>query len=141
MDKLSTLNLTAEIVSAHVSKNNVAANDLPAFIAATYNALANAGQVQEVVVGEKLEPAVSIRSSVKNDVIICLECGRKFKSLKRHLTADHNLGPAAYRLRWGLKDDYPFVAPAYAQMRREMAIKIGLGSKRSPKAGRPKKSG
>jgi len=125
------LTLVADIVSAQVSHNSVSANDLPALIQSVYGSLAKLGEAQAPV-EEKREPAVSIRSSVKQDAVTCLECGAKFKMLKQHLSTDHNLTPEAYRARWSLPASYPLVAPDYAAKRKELAIKIGLGRKPAP---------
>jgi predicted transcriptional regulator len=134
MDSNDNLNetlitLTADIVSAHVSNNSVAVNDLPVLIQNVHNALnALGGRGQEAEV--KLEPAVSVRSSVKPDYIVCLEDGKKLKMLKRHLMTHYQLTPDDYRQKWGLNADYPMVAPNYAEQRRTLAKKIGLGTKR-----------
>ena len=128
MEKEVILTLVADIVSAHVSNNNVAAADLPPLIENVYGTLNGLG-VPEEVAEEELNPAVSIRSSVKADAITCLECGFKGKMLKRHLTTDHGLTPAEYKARWNLKADYPLVAPDYAAKRKELAVKNGLGRK------------
>jgi predicted transcriptional regulator len=122
------LDHVADIVSAHVSNNSVSANDLPGLIQSVYASLAALGQAPAPI-EEKLTPAVSVRASVKPDAIACLECGSKFKMLKRHLGTDHNMTPAEYRQRWNLPSDYPMVAPEYAAMRGELAKKIGLGRK------------
>jgi predicted transcriptional regulator len=122
------LTLAADIVSAHVSHNAVAADQLPVLIQSVYTSLAGLGQAPAPV-EEKREPAVSARSSVKADAIACLECGAKMKMLKRHLSTDHGLSPAEYRTRWNLAADYPMVAPDYAAKRKELAVKIGLGRK------------
>jgi predicted transcriptional regulator len=121
--------LTADIVSAHVSNNSVAVNDLATLIQNVHNALAGLGQVQEEPVA-KQEPAVSVRSSIKPDYVVCLEDGLKMKMLKRHLMTDHQMTPDQYRQKWGLGPDYPMVAPNYAEQRRTLAKKIGLGTKR-----------
>ncbi|HEY0014468.1 MAG TPA: MucR family transcriptional regulator [Allosphingosinicella sp.] len=121
--------LTADIVSAHVSNNSVAVNDLATLIHNVHNALAGLGQVQEEPVA-KQEPAVSVRSSIKPDYVVCLEDGLKMKMLKRHLMTDHQMTPDQYRQKWGLGPDYPMVAPNYAEQRRTLAKKIGLGTKR-----------
>jgi predicted transcriptional regulator len=118
----------ADIVSAHVGNNSIAPADLPKLIEAVYSSLAGLGQPAEPV-EEDLVPAVSIRSSVKPDAVTCLECGAKMKMLKRHLTTDHNLTPGEYRSRWNLAASYPMVAPEYAQRRKDLALKIGLGRK------------
>jgi len=127
------LSLAADIVSAHVSNNQVEAQSLPDMIRAVYNSLENLGKV-EAVVEEARQPAVSIRASVKADALTCLECGQRMKMLKRHLTSEHNLTPAEYRARWGLDSNYPLVAPDYAARRRVLAQQIGLG--RKPSAGK-----
>jgi predicted transcriptional regulator len=121
--------LTADIVSAHVSNNSVAVNDLATLIQNVHTALAGLGKVEEVPVA-KQEPAVSIRSSIKPDHVTCLEDGLKMKMLKRHLMTDHGMTPDQYRQKWGLGPDYPMVAPNYAEQRRTLAKKIGLGTKR-----------
>ena len=123
------VSLTADIVSAHVSNNSVAVNDLPVLIQNVHNALAGLGQVQEEPAA-KQEPAVSVRSSIKPDYVVCLEDGLKMKMLKRHLMTDHGLTPDQYRQKWGLGPDYPMVAPNYAEQRRTLAKSIGLGTKR-----------
>src|SRR3981081_16008 len=128
MENETIVELTADIVSAHVSNNSVATGDLPSLIQSVYTALANVG-TPATVVEEKREPAVSVRSSVKPDAITCLECGAKFKMIKRHLRTDHGLTPAEYRARWGLGTDYPLTAPNYSETRKQLAVKIGLGRK------------
>jgi predicted transcriptional regulator len=123
------ITLTADIVSAHVSNNSVAVNDLPTLIQNVHNALSGlGGRVEEPEV--KQEPAVSVRSSIKPDYIVCLEDGKKLKMLKRHLTTHYKMTPDEYRQKWGLNADYPMVAPNYAEQRRTLAKKIGLGTKR-----------
>jgi predicted transcriptional regulator len=120
----SMLGLAAQIVSAHVSRNPVNSGDLPKLITDVHKALNTAGQPTEPPRGE---PAVSIRQSVKPDHLVCLECGKHFSMLKRHLANDHSLTPAEYRQKWELPHDYPIVAPAYAAVRSKLAKKIGLG--------------
>ena len=123
------ITLTADIVSAHVSNNSVAVSDLPLLIQNVHNALTGlGGRVEEPEV--KQEPAVSIRSSIKPDYIVCLEDGKKLKMLKRHLMTHYQMTPDDYRTKWGLNADYPMVAPNYAEQRRTLAKKIGLGTKR-----------
>ena len=123
------LTLTADIVAAHVSNNSVAVNDLPVLIQNVHNALNGLGaRVEEPE--SKPEPAVSIRSSVKPDYVVCLEDGKKLKMLKRHLMTHYQMTPDQYRQKWGLSADYPMVAPNYAEQRRTLAKKIGLGTKR-----------
>jgi len=140
MDKETLLTLTADIVSAHLSNNQVDAGSVPELIGSVFLALSSAGEPAPVA-EQRREPAVSVRSSVKSDAITCLECGFKGKMLKRHLGTEHGLTPAEYKARWNLPGDYPIVAPAYAQQRKELAVKIGLGRKpgQSRKSGRPKK--
>ena len=121
--------LTADIVSAHVSNNSVAVSDLPLLIQNVHNALSSLGD--DVVEPEvKQEPAVSIRASIKPDYIVCLEDGKKLKMLKRHLMTHYQMTPEQYRAKWNLPADYPMVAPNYAEQRRSLAKKIGLGTKR-----------
>lgn len=134
MDKIDSGNetlitLTADIVSAHVSNNSVAVSDLPQLIQNVHNALSNLGSTPpepEV----KQEPAVSVRASIKPDYIVCLEDGKKLKMLKRHLMTHYQMTPDEYRQKWNLPADYPMVAPNYAEQRRSLAKKIGLGTKR-----------
>ena len=134
MDTIQEMNetlitLTADIVSAHVSNNSVAVNDLPQLIQNVHGALSGlGGQAAEPEVRQ--EPAVSVRSSIKPDYIVCLEDGKKLKMLKRHLMTHYQMTPDAYRQKWGLSSDYPMVAPNYAEQRRTLAKKIGLGTKR-----------
>jgi predicted transcriptional regulator len=133
------ITLTSDIVAAHVSNNNVGVEDMPTLISNTYNALAALGQI--IPEPEKaLEPAVSVRASIKQDYIVCLEDGKKLKMLKRHLMTHYNLTPDQYRARWNLPADYPMVAPSYAEKRRELAKKIGLGRKPGVKRGRKAKA-
>jgi predicted transcriptional regulator len=130
VDMTETLiTLTADIVSAHVSNNSVAVNDVPGLIQNVHSALSQLGTtVPEPEV--KQEPAVSVRSSIKPDYIICLEDGKKLKMLKRHLMTHYNMTPEQYRAKWNLPADYPMVAPNYAEQRRSLAKKIGLGTRR-----------
>ncbi|MFN3389905.1 MAG: MucR family transcriptional regulator [Allosphingosinicella sp.] len=125
----SLIALTADVVSAHVSNNSVAVNDLPQLIQNVHNALKGLGG-QSDQAPARAEPAVSIRSSVKPDYIVCLEDGKKLKMLKRHLMTHYQMTPEEYRQKWGLGIDYPMVAPNYAEQRRALAKKIGLGTKR-----------
>lgn len=126
------LTLTADIVSSHVANNTVAVNDIPGLIDNVYNALSRLGTPQPAPEA-KPEPAVSVRQSIKPDYLICLEDGKKLKMLKRHLMTRYNMTPDEYRAKWGLPADYPMVAPNYAQARRTLAKKIGLGTKRTAK--------
>lgn len=123
------ITLTADIVAAHVSNNSVAVSDLPVLIQNVHGALAQlGGAVAEPEV--KLEPKVSVRASIKPDYIVCLEDGKKLKMLKRHLMTHYQMTPEQYRAKWNLPSDYPMVAPNYAEQRRTLAKKIGLGTKR-----------
>ncbi len=122
------ITLTSDIVAAHVSNNSVSSDEVTALISNIYNALASLGQ-PAVVAEVAPVPVVSIRSSIKPDYIVCLEDGKKLKMLKRHLMTHYNLTPDQYRARWGLSSNYPMVAPNYAEKRRELAKKIGLGRK------------
>ncbi|KAA3448121.1 MucR family transcriptional regulator [Mesorhizobium sp. SARCC-RB16n] len=126
--KTDLVSIAADIVSAYVSNNPVPAAELPKLIGEIHFALQNVGTpVADPAV--KLEPAVSIRKSVTPDYIICLEDGKKFKSLRRHLSTHYNLSPEDYRHKWSLPADYPMVAPNYAAARSAMAKAAGLGRK------------
>jgi len=129
------IELTAEIVAAYVSNNSVAANDLPNVISQVHAALGGTTMVVDEVV-EKQKPAVTVRRSIQNDHLVCLEDGQKYKSLKRHLMTHHGLTPEQYRERWELPADYPMVAPAYAEARSRLAKEMGLGQKRKRGASR-----
>lgn len=131
------IDLTADIVSAYVSNNIVAAAELPGLISEVYGALHSTSEGPPEPEPEPLKPATSIRRSVTPDYIICLEDGKKFKSLKRHLRTHYNLTPEEYREKWGLPSDYPMVAPNYAAARSALAKKMGLGQQR--KGARKKK--
>ncbi|MBB3763239.1 MucR family transcriptional regulator [Sphingomicrobium lutaoense] len=130
------ITLTADIVAAHVSNNMVAVNDLPQLIDNVHSSLSKHYESSQKA-EEKLEPAVSVRASIKPDYIVCLEDGKKLKMLKRHLMTHYNMTPDEYRQKWGLSPDYPMVAPNYAEQRRQLAKKIGLGTK--AKRGKRKK--
>lgn len=129
------LALTADIVTAHVSNNDVAAADLPELIARVHGALAGLGTKEEPE--PELTPAVSIRASVKPGHIVCLEDGKKFQTLKRHLRVDHALTPEEYRAKWGLPADYPMTARNYSERRQAMAKELGLGRKPEASAKAP----
>lgn len=120
--------LAADIVAAHVSNNSVAIADLPLLIQNVHSALAGLTLVVPAPV-ERPEPAVSIRSSIKPDYIVCLEDGKRLKMLKRHLMTHYQMTPDDYRAKWNLPSDYPLVAPNYAEQRRMLAKSIGLGRK------------
>ena len=124
---MELLELTTEIVSAHVGNNTVAISDLPSVIQEVYRTLAAVGSDQEAA--ERPRPAVPVKKSIFPDYIVCLEDGKKLKMLKRHLKTAYNLTPEEYRDRWELAPDYPMVAPNYAKHRSALAKKIGLGRK------------
>lgn len=130
-DKDRIVELTAEIVAAYVANNPVAQSDLPRLIGEVYRSLSGATNVVEPKQETpELKPAVPVRKSVAADHITCLEDGKKFKSIKRHLRTHHDLSPEQYREKWNLPSDYPMVAPNYAQARSTLAKKIGLGQHR-----------
>ena len=133
------LSLTASIVAAHASNNQIAPEQLPNLITTVHRTLGGLGNEQEQAPAEapRREPAVPIRRSVRPDRITCLECGAKMKMLKRHLATEHGLTPEAYRERWGLKRDYPMVAADYAETRSGLAKRSGLGRKRQPEDFQP----
>lgn len=128
--KETLVELTAEIVSAYVSKNNVAGAELGQLIAEVHGALKNSVNGATEPQSEAPRPAVPVRKSVTPDYIICLEDGKRFKSLKRHLRSHYDMTPEQYRERWGLPADYPMVAPSYTDARSALAKKMGLGRKR-----------
>jgi len=122
------LALTAEIVSSHVANNSVVQSDMPDLIQAVFVKLSELASGEDATLVE-LSPAVPIKKSITDDYIICLEDGKKLKMLKRHLMTAYGMTPEDYRAKWGLKPDYPMVAPNYALKRQELAKKIGLGRK------------
>lgn len=142
-DKENLMTLTADIVAAHVGNNNVSVSDVPTLIEKVYASLAGIGQGPAEAPAEEQKPAVSIRSSVKPDYIVCLEDGAKLTMLKRYLRTRFDMTPEQYRAKWGLPKDYPMVAPNYAEKRRSLAHSIGLGRKKgeSPKAAVKAKGG
>jgi predicted transcriptional regulator len=123
------IDLAADIVSAYVSNNSVPAGDLPGLISQVHLALARVGNGAAEASAEAPKPAIAIKKSVTPDYIICLEDGKKFKSLKRHLRTNHSMTPQEYRAAFGLRPDYPMVAPAYASARSDLARTMGLGRK------------
>lgn len=129
----SLLELTADVVAAYVSNNPVPVSELPGLIAEIHAALGRIGGAVEAAPVEKQKPAVNPKKSVGDDYIICLEDGKKFKSLKRHLMTHFGLSPEAYREKWGLEPNYPMVAPNYATARSNLAKSMGLGRKRKKK--------
>lgn len=127
------IDLAADIVSAYVSNNTVPSADLPALIADVHRALSSTQMGVQQPEPEPLKPAVNPKKSVFPDHIVCLEDGKKFKSLKRHLRTHYDLSPEEYREKWGLAADYPMVAPNYAAARSALAKKMGLGQQRRRK--------
>jgi predicted transcriptional regulator len=126
-DKSEIIEMTADIVSAYVGNNSVSANDLPSLIQSVHQALTGVSTGVETVEVAPKEPAVPVKRSITPDYLVCLEDGRKFKSLKRHLRTKYNLSPEDYRAKWGLAKDYPMVAPNYAKARSDLAKQMGLG--------------
>ena len=122
--------LTAEIVSAYVSNNSVAAGEIPALINQVHAALSRVSNGASEAGAESPRPAISLKRSVTPEYIVCLEDGKKFKSLKRHLRTQYNMTPEQYREKWSLPADYPMVAPSYAAARSELAKQMGLGQQR-----------
>jgi predicted transcriptional regulator len=126
-EKSEIIEMTADIVSAYVGNNSVSAADLPSLIQSIHRALSGVNGAPEPVEVAPKEPAVPVRRSIQADFLICLEDGRKFKSLKRHLRTKYNLSPEEYRAKWKLPKDYPMVAPSYAKARSDLAKQMGLG--------------
>src|SRR5499426_475390 len=126
----SFIGLTADIVSAYVSNNSVPATEIPALINQVHAALARVSTSRGELTGDSVKPAVSVKKSITADYIVCLEDGKKFKSLKRHLRTQYNMTPDQYREKWSLPPDYPMVAPNYAIARSELAKQMGLGQQR-----------
>lgn len=138
-DSLATSNyieLAADIVSAYVSNNSVSSNDLPVLINNVHSALLRVGGGAADAPAEAPKPAVPMKKSVTPDYIVCLEDGKKFKSLKRHLRTQYNMTPEQYRDKWNLPIDYPMVAPNYARARSELAKEMGLGQQRRKRRSR-----
>ena len=126
----SYIELAADIVSAYVSNNSVPATELPALISEVHSALARVASGVTVTSADSLRPAVPAKKSITSEYIICLEDGKKFKSLKRHLRTQYGMTPEVYREKWGLPADYPMVAPNYAKARSQLAKDMGLGQQR-----------
>jgi predicted transcriptional regulator len=129
-DKSGVIEMTADIVAAYVSANSVPAGDVPALVRSVYKALNAVRDGGSAIETPPQEPAVPIKKSITPEFLICLEDGRKFKSLKRHLRSKYNLSPEEYRAKWALPKDYPMVAPNYARARSELAKRMGLGQGR-----------
>lgn len=126
-DKADVIEMTAEIVAAYVENNTISTTDLPTLIQSVHRALAGISSSAETAEVAPKEPAVPVRRSITPDYLVCLEDGRKFKSLKRHLRTKYNMSPEDYRSKWGLPKDYPMVAPNYAKARSDLAKQMGLG--------------
>jgi predicted transcriptional regulator len=124
------IQLTAHIVSAYVSNNTVPSGEIPGLISQVYSALMRVSGGQAVAAAEPLKPAVSVKRSITPEYLVCLEDGKKFKSLKRHLRTQYDMTPEKYREKWGLPSDYPMVAPNYAAARSQLAKQMGLGQQR-----------
>ena len=137
IDRGELLAHTAEIVSAHVANNAIAGHEVGVLIQSVFDALRGLA-TGEPTVSVELTPAVPIRRSVTDDHLVCLDCGKKMKMLKRHLMTEHGLTPEEYRARWGLKSDYPIVAATYSAQRQDLAKRFGLGRKPAPVAPEPK---
>ncbi len=128
IEKMELLALTTDIVTSHLSRNAMETTEISGLIREVYSTLANVSMSEPV--SDRPQPATSIRKSVQPDFIVCLEDGKKLKMLKRHLKTAYNMTPEEYRQRWNLPSDYPMVAPNYANQRRTLAKKIGLGTRR-----------
>lgn len=126
-ERAEIIEMTADIVSAYVGNNAVGTADLPALIQSVHRALAGVSMAVETVEAAPKEPAVPVKRSITPEFLVCLEDGRKFKSLKRHLRTKYNMSPEDYRAKWGLPKDYPMVAPNYAKARSDLAKQMGLG--------------
>jgi predicted transcriptional regulator len=132
LERTKIAELTTEIVAAYVSYHQLRVLDIPNVINAVGTELASLGTEAEPSMLEKPEPAVSVGRSIRPDHLVCLICGKPQKILKRHLAVQHDLTPAEYRERFGLKPDYPMTAPNYVQQRREIALRTGLGTPKKP---------
>ena len=128
------IELTAGIVSAYVSNNAVAAGDISSIISQVHSALLRVSNGAADGAGEPMKPAIAVKKSITPDYLVCLEDGKKFKSLKRHLRTQYNMTPELYREKWGLPPDYPMVAPKYAEARPQLAKQMGLGQQRKRRA-------
>ena len=127
---ISYIEIVADLVSAYVSNNSIRAADLPEFIASVHASIRSLADGHNEPAPPPLVPAVPVKKSVSQDHIICLEDGKKFRSLKRHLGTVYNMTPDEYRTKWGLPKDYPMVAPGYSEIRSKLAKDIGLGQPR-----------
>jgi predicted transcriptional regulator len=125
----SCIVLTADVVSAYVSNNTVSSSEIPGLISEVYSALTRVSNGAAAALAEPLKPAVPIKRSITSEYLVCLEDGKKFKSLKRHLRTRYQTTPDQYRAKWNLPPDYPMVAPNYAMVRSQLAKQIGLGER------------
>lgn len=135
MEKEKLVELTADIVAAHVQNNTVSVGDMPVLVQRVYEALSGLDRSNEEPARQEKTPVVSVRASVKPDYLVCMECGGKHKMLKRHLMNAHDMTPDQYRADYGLPRDYPMVAPNYSEQRRTLAHSIGLGRRRGGASG------
>ncbi|HEX9931812.1 MAG TPA: MucR family transcriptional regulator [Allosphingosinicella sp.] len=134
MEQEKLIELTADIVAAHVANNTVSVGDMPTLVQRIYEALSGLNQGTDEQARQEKTPVVSVRASIKPDFLVCMECGGKHKMLKRHLMNAHNMTPDQYRTDYGLPREYPMVAPNYSEQRRTLAHSIGLGRRRAPAA-------
>lgn len=135
MEQEKLIELTADIVAAHVANNTVSVGDMPTLVQRIYEALSGLRQGGEEQARQEKTPVVSVRASIKPDFLVCMECGGKHKMLKRHITTAHRMTPAQYRADYGLPSSYPMVAPNYSETRRSLAVASGLGRKAGQKSG------
>lgn len=144
-DRKVTMELAVEIVSAYVSANTIADRDLPALLRTVHSTLLSLEDGEGPAASPTAPPAVPIKKSIHPDYIVCLEDGKRFKSLRRHIMSKYGLTPEAYRQKWGLAADYPMVAPNYARARSDLAKRMGLGTKKvttpTPRAKRKRRDG
>jgi predicted transcriptional regulator len=134
MEQEKLVELTADIVAAHVANNTVSVGDMPTLVQRIYEALSGLNRDPAEQARQEKTPVVSVRASVKPDYLVCMECGGKHKMLKRHLMNAHSMTPDQYRTDYGLPREYPMVAPNYSEQRRTLAHAIGLGRRRAPAA-------
>ena len=132
MENEKLVELTADIVAAHVANNTVSVGDMGQLVTRVYEALTTLNQTPAEPAKQEKSPVVSVRASIKPDYLICMECGGKHKMLKRHLMNAHSMTPDQYRTDYGLPREYPMVAPNYSEQRRSLAHSIGLGRRRTP---------
>jgi predicted transcriptional regulator len=129
----SLLELTAQIVAAYIGNNSVPSSEIPNLIGQVHTALKRVVGAPAAAPADAAKPAVPVKRSIASDYIVCLEDGKKFKSLRRHLRTQYKMTPEQYREKWGLPPDYPMVAPNYAAARSQLAKQMGLGQQRRPR--------